>query len=137
SSDLDWYIDQMKRPAYKSEPLPISMERKQYVQGKRDVVYLLDRVQGDTDLKEALKFLASDDPRTKNIPNYGLVDHLPAKKFVMKVDSARVAESGMVSSRYTSLIKPEIRITLNKERSLKNEVMVLDMRSEEHTSELQ
>jgi hypothetical protein len=123
----DWYIDQMKRPAYKSEPLPISMERKQYVQGKRDVVYLLDRVQGDTDLKEALKFLASDDPRTKNIPNYGLVDHLPAKKFVMKVDSARVAESGMVSSRYTSLIKPEIRITLNKERLLKNEVMVLDM----------
>ena len=45
----------------------------------------------------------------------------------MKVDSARVAESGMVSSRYTSLIKPEIRITLNKERLLKNEVMVLDM----------
>src|SRR5690606_27284646 len=94
---------------------------------KRAVVYLLDRVQGDTDLKEALKFLDSDDPRTKNIPNYGMVDPLPAEKFVMKADSGRVAECGMVSSSYTSLIKPEMRIITNKDGLLKNEVMVLDM----------
>ncbi len=123
----DWYIDQMKRPSYESKPLPISMERKQYILGKRDVVYLFERVQGYADLKEALKFLASDDPRTKNIPNYGLVEHFPSNKFSLKVDSAKVIENGMVSSRYAHQVKSEINITIDKERILKNEVMVLDM----------
>lgn len=38
----DWYIDQMKRKAYDSDPLPISFEPDQYVQGNRDVIYLMN-----------------------------------------------------------------------------------------------
>src|SRR6056297_3855030 len=33
----DWYIDQMKRKAYESDPLPISLEKDEYVTGTRDM----------------------------------------------------------------------------------------------------
>lgn len=38
--NTDWYIDQMKRKTYESEPLPISIAEEKYRQGTRDVVYL-------------------------------------------------------------------------------------------------
>lgn len=34
----DWYINQMKRKAYESEPVPFSMVYEKYIQGKRDFV---------------------------------------------------------------------------------------------------
>ncbi len=124
----DWYIDQMKRKAYESDPLPISMEHDQYVLGKRDVVYVLDRIEGHVDLKEAIRFLASDNDRTKRIPQYsGRIEHLPSTSFKIPVDSAKIMERGMVSERNAHLISPEVLININKERILKNEVMVLDM----------
>ena len=33
----DWYIDQMKRPAYDSSPMPISWERYEYTTGRHEV----------------------------------------------------------------------------------------------------
>jgi tetratricopeptide (TPR) repeat protein len=124
----DWYIDQMKRKAYKSDPLPISMEHDEYVLGKRDVVYLLDRIEGYVDLKEAIRFLASDNDRTKKIPEYrGRIEHLPSTSFRIPADSAKIMEKGIVSEKYAHLVRPEMLIDLEKERILKNEVMVLDM----------
>jgi hypothetical protein len=40
--NTDWYIDQMKRKAYDSDPVPFSMENAQYRQGTRDYVYIFD-----------------------------------------------------------------------------------------------
>ncbi|WP_088655674.1 glycosyltransferase family 117 protein [Geofilum rhodophaeum] len=124
----DWYIDQMKRKAYLSDPLPISMEHEQYVLGKRDMVHVLDRVEGDVDLKRAIDFLARDDERSKTIPGYNQrLEHLPSSSFTVPVDSAAVMAKNMVSPRYAHEIAPELRFQLNKERILKNEVMVLDL----------
>ena len=36
-SNTDWYIDQMKRQAYESDPVPFSMAEEKYRQGTRDV----------------------------------------------------------------------------------------------------
>ncbi len=38
--NTDWYIDQMKRQAYKSNPLPISLETENYRQGTNDYLPL-------------------------------------------------------------------------------------------------
>ena len=38
SSDLDWYIDQMKRPAYDSPSLPITWDRVEYVEGTNEYI---------------------------------------------------------------------------------------------------
>jgi hypothetical protein len=124
----DWYIDQMKRKAYESDPLPFSMEHDQYVLGKRDMVYVLDRIEGHVDLKEAIRFLASDNERTKRIPQYNRpIEHLPSTSFKVPADSAKIMEKEMVSERYAHLVRPELLFDLNKERILKNEMMVLDL----------
>ncbi|MDA3867633.1 MAG: DUF2723 domain-containing protein [Salinivirgaceae bacterium] len=39
----DWYIDQMKKQAYDSDPVPFSMEHEKYRQGTRDMIYVQDR----------------------------------------------------------------------------------------------
>ncbi|MGQ1785285.1 glycosyltransferase family 117 protein [Saccharicrinis sp. GN24d3] len=126
----DWYIDQMGRKAYDSDPLPFSLTHDQYVTGTRDVVHLLPRIQGRVDMKEAIKFLASENPKTKEIPGYpGRIEHLPSKSFSIPADSLKVLQKGIVSQDAAGLIVPEIKIDLNKEYILKNELMILDMLS--------
>lgn len=39
----DWYIDQMKRKAYDSEPVPFAMSSDQYRQGTRDMIFVNNR----------------------------------------------------------------------------------------------
>ncbi len=124
----DWYIDQMKRKAYDSDPMPFSMEHDQYVTGTRDVVYLLDRIKGSIDLKEAVDFVASDNPKTKSVPEYsGRLDYLPSKQFTLKVDSLKIMQKGIVSEDAAHLITSDVNINLNKDMVLKNELMILDL----------
>ena len=124
----DWYIDQMKRKAYKSDPLPFSFTPDQYATGVRDVVWLIDRIEGHVDMKEAMRFLASEDARTKSVPNYsGRIEHLPSKQFKIPADSLKIMQNKMVSERYAHLIESQVSISINKERILKNELMVLDL----------
>ncbi|MCQ2251987.1 MAG: DUF2723 domain-containing protein [Bacteroidales bacterium] len=40
--NTDWYINQMRRQAYLSAPLPISIEKEKLVEGSRDIVYFND-----------------------------------------------------------------------------------------------
>ncbi|MBQ3657663.1 MAG: DUF2723 domain-containing protein [Bacteroidales bacterium] len=37
--NTDWYINQMRRKAYLSDPLPISIEKEKLTEGSRDIVY--------------------------------------------------------------------------------------------------
>lgn len=37
-AQTDWYIDQMKRPAYESPGLPISWDKEQYTEGRNEVI---------------------------------------------------------------------------------------------------
>jgi len=126
----DWYIDQMKRKAYKSDPMPFSLEHDQYVTGTRDVVYLLDRIKGQVDLKEAVNFVASDNPKTKQVPEYaGYIEYLPSKQFKLPVDSLKIMQRGLVSDDAAHLISKDVEINLNKDMILKNELMILDLLS--------
>ncbi len=126
----DWYIDQMKRKAYKSDPMPFSLEHDQYVTGSRDVVYLIDRIKGAVDLKEAVKFVASDNPKTKQVPEYaGYIEYLPSKQFTLSADSLKVLQRGIVSEDAAHLITKNLDINLQKDMILKNELMILDLLS--------
>ena len=61
----DWYIDQMKRKAYESEPIPSSLAHDKYKYGTRDYI-IKDTITSDTiPIKEFMNFITSDDPRTK------------------------------------------------------------------------
>ncbi|MCK5171668.1 MAG: DUF2723 domain-containing protein, partial [Bacteroidales bacterium] len=86
-----WYIDQMKRKAYDSEPVPFGMTHEEYLNGVRDVVYINDRINDYVMVDQAIDFVISDDPRTKlQVGQNDWVDYLPTNKFIVPVDSALV-----------------------------------------------
>ncbi|MDB4334773.1 DUF2723 domain-containing protein [bacterium] len=124
----DWYIDQMKRKAYKSDPLPFSMEHDQYVTGTRDIVYVIPRKKERVNLVDAINFLKSDNPKTKQIPGQNQsFDHLPAKNFYIPVDSLKVLQKGFVSESAAHLIEPSINLDVTKSHLYKNEMMIMDL----------
>lgn len=125
----DWYIEQMQRKVYESDPLPFGMTKDKYVTGTRDMLYVIDRVGGEfTSLRDAMEFVASDAPETKSLPNTReRIEYLPAKKLVIPVDTALVLKNGTVTPRQANKIVKEIRFELNKNYLYKNDMMVLDL----------
>ena len=130
--NTDWYIDQMKRRAYESAPLPINMSEEQYRQGTRDIVLLEpSSSSGYVDLNEAL-LTALDDEKMKN---YGSKSYalFPSNKFSLPVDSARIIELGIVHSDKASQIVDALEWTIADSDGeplqyvLKNQLAVLSM----------
>ncbi|MFY9153633.1 MAG: DUF2723 domain-containing protein [Prolixibacteraceae bacterium] len=125
----DWYIDQMKSKAYESEPLPISFTHDQYVQGNRDVVYLMEdpRLKGSVELKKALDFVKDENPRTKLEQADG-ASYIPSKKLFMVVDKAAVIRNKAVDPADYDKIVDTLTIDLSSKHYItKDELMVLDM----------
>ncbi len=125
----DWYIDQMKRKAYESEPLPISFTEDQYVQGTNDVIYLMNdpRIKGAVELKRAINFVKDDDPRTK-LTQADNASYIPSKKLFLKVDKEAVIRNKVVPENLYDQIVDTIFIDFgNKNYITKDELMVLDM----------
>jgi hypothetical protein len=127
--NTDWYIDQMKRRAYDSSPVPISFTEDQYRQGTRDYVPIVDRgVEGYINLKELMDFVRSDNQQTKIPMQSGKsLDFLPTNKFRLPVDLEAVLATGTVPQEMAEQIVTEIEWQINKTYILKSELMVLDM----------
>ncbi len=124
----DWYIEQVARKAYDSDAVPFAMTKDQYRTGKRDFVYLIERINDYVDLGEAMAFLRSDDPRTKSLGNSReRIDYIPARKFRIPVDSAHIIETGTVRPELAGQMVPEMRWEISSSNIRKNEMMVLDL----------
>ena len=118
----DWYIDQMKRGAYESAPLPISWKAKDYVTGKNEVMWVEDMVKEPIDMQTAFDFLLSDDPATKmNGESF-----IPSSKLFLPVDANQVIKSGTLAPQRAGEIVPQINVEL-KRRITKSEIMILEM----------
>jgi len=125
----DWYVDQMKSKAYNSEPLPISFTHDLYVQGKRDVIYLMEdpRLKGSVELKKALDFVRDEDKRTK-LEQADYAAYIPSKKLYLVVDKAAVIRNKAVDPEDYDKIVDTIKIDLSSKHYItKDELMTLDM----------
>jgi hypothetical protein len=118
----DWYINQMKRAAYESAPLPISWQEKDYIVGKNEVVWVEDAFKQPLDLKTAFDFLLLDDPSTKQNGE----SFIPSNKVYLPVDAQQVVKTGTVTPEHAAQIVPQINLDL-KRRLTKSELMVLEM----------
>ncbi|MEA3446711.1 MAG: DUF2723 domain-containing protein [Bacteroidota bacterium] len=124
----DWYIDQMKRKAYDSEPVPFSMTHDQYVQGTRDYVPIYERFKEYVPLRQIIDFVADDSQRTKVNPQAEeMLDYIPAKKLRIPVDKQKILDKGIVSPRFADKIVDNIDWKMNKNFLMKNDLMVLDL----------
>ena len=127
--NTDWYIDQMKRAAYDSKPVPFSFEHNQYVQGTRDVVYFRDMgFKGRIDAKDFVGILKSDDPRyLANISKDKRVNTYPTKNLRLAIDKEAVLAKGVVSPEDSSRIVDYIDWDLGGNYLAKRDMMVVDL----------
>ncbi len=127
----DWYIDQMKRPAYDSPPLPISWSRLEYVSnGEHELVHV------EAAQKEALRELNRKHPEVnmfelsyimKNFVRNPDPDlrFIPTDSLVVTVDKEAVRRSGMM---LRDSIPDVMEISLKGRSSVyKNELMFYEM----------
>ena len=137
----DWYIDQMKRQAYESDPLPIEWTRYDYIQGKHEVAWVVPQVKNPLNVKLILDRIKSDDVRTKRIEGYSHeVDNVPTNFIAIPVDSAGVIASGVVKPENADWIPSSLIIDLEEKTDedgnviapgkryiAKHEMMILEM----------
>lgn len=148
----DWYIDQMKRPAYDSPSLPITWDRMEYVEGTNeyipvqadykksiDALYAEAEKQALNGNPEALvnvkKEFGENPYELQNILKYWVrsknedLKLIPTDSIVMKVDKEAVRRSGMMLPGDS--IPDYMHISLKGKRALyKSELMMLEMLAE-------
>lgn len=117
----DWYIDQMRRQAYESAPLPISWTPQQYIVGTNEVVSVREIDSRPLDVSTAFRIL--HDPEIK-VDGEGVI---PTRQLYIPVNKEEVLKSGLVDSSRIDSIAPQMEITLNKTRMTKSELMIIDM----------
>lgn len=124
----DWYIDQMKAKAYKSEPLPISFKNDQYIGGKRDYSIFRKTTEGRLDIKDFLDFIKSDDARTLlELQNGQKVHYYPTNKIRIPVDRNAVIANKVVSPKYYDSIVPYIDVDISGSALYINRLIMLDI----------
>ena len=140
----DWYIDQMRRPAYDSPSLPISWERIDYAGNNNEVVKV------DARYKDVIKKLYAENPvaakkrygenpfeiknimknfvRTKNEK----LHFIPTDTVYIKIDKEAVLRSGMIiPEEYNEEMPEYMTISLkNRKQLLRSDLMLLEMLSQ-------
>ena len=136
----DWYIDQMKRKAYESDPIPSQLTHDQYKFGTRDYLMLREITKDTMDIKDLMNFVSNDDPRYKlkfllqrenedisYYPNYLLnSNYIPTKHIRVPVDSATVIKNGIVKEKDADKIEPYLDVTIGN-AVYKNRLLMLDI----------
>ncbi len=126
--NTDWYIDQMRRKAYESEPVPFTIPPDKYRQGTRDAVYLIPREEkggAPMDLRKAIAF-AIDEKNTQRVRSDAFA-YIPADAFTIPVDRKLVLERGVVPPADSAKIADAITWRVGRSAVMKNHFMVLDL----------
>ena len=134
----DWYIDQMRRPAYDSPSVPINWNRIDYVQGHNEAVAIRPEAMStivkyyEQDPENAKKEFGDNPYELKNILKYWVrnskdsgLQMIPTDSIVLKLDKEAIKRSGMLTP---DSIPDYMHISLKGKRMLyKSELMILEM----------
>lgn len=126
----DWYIEQMKRKAYESDPLPLRMTHNQYYSGKRDVVLVYDRIKEPIDVNQAVNFMLSDEPGAELQSPFDQtekINYLPSSKLFFPIDKNQVIKTQTVDPDKYSKIVDTMKWSINKRMIMKDGQVILDM----------
>ncbi|MFL2620126.1 MAG: DUF2723 domain-containing protein [Flavobacteriaceae bacterium] len=137
----DWYINQMKRRAYESDPIPSSLTADKYRHGTRDYI-IKEEISKDTvDVDIFMEFITQDEKEYK----YGEIlkrqgydvsglrsqdynaNFLPSENIRIPVNIKNVIKNNIVSQKNIDLIEDEIFIKIKSQALYKNRLIMLDI----------
>lgn len=129
--NTDWYIDQMTRKAYESEPVPFSIDKKLYRQGgPNDYLPYIERpnIKDQAISLEAFMNLVKQDHQAIKVPTMlGSYNSLPSRTLYLNIDTAYVKSLGIVPKDMEHLIPQQMVFRLKGSGLEKNTFMILDM----------
>ena len=126
--NTDWYINQMKRKTYESDPLPVSLPAKKYYDGVNNQVFIVEKTKDPVNISTIIDYVSSDNKATKfQISSTELLDVIPSRTIRIPVDSAKVIASGTVRPEDAGKIVPYIDIRLKGSSILKSQLIILDI----------
>lgn len=124
-----WYINQLYRKTYDSEPIPFTLSKEQYRQGANEIIVYYDMgIKGYVELKDLIEFIKSDNPQTYlTFQNGEKMKFFPSKKVKITVDSAACVKYGIVPKHLHGKMVDSICWTIKANQLYKNDVMLLDL----------
>lgn len=137
----DWYIDQMKRKAYESDPVPSQLTHDLYKYGTNDYIIIQPVIKDTLEIKQFLDFVASNNPRTKykyvlqqegvdlsQVRSQDLnATYMPTPFLRLPVNKENALKSGIVASKDADKIVPNIDIEVEGGALYKNRLLMLDI----------
>jgi hypothetical protein len=126
-SSGDWYVHQLMRKIYKSDPLPFTLTYDQYNKGINEVVAHTPQLNERVELKDMIRFIASEDPSTKyQVSANKSIAIFPTKKVKITVDSSKLVEKGIVPRYLADKVVGTVEWDIKSNYLYKNDLMLLD-----------
>ncbi|MDR0507656.1 MAG: DUF2723 domain-containing protein [Dysgonamonadaceae bacterium] len=136
----DWYIDQMKRQSYESDPLPIDWKRYDYIAEKHNAAYVMPQTDSPLEAGMILDRIKLGETRSNRLARIQDIDIVETNKILIPVDSAGVIANGLVKPENADWIPSHLLVDFGervnskgqvvapaKQTLLKHEMMILDM----------
>lgn len=126
----DWYIEQMKRPAYESAPLPISLGKENFQFSTNNYLPYVARpqVRSGMDLKHFMALVRQNHPalqvQAQNGRSYLSV---PTRNFYLPVDKAAVIRSGIVPKGREQEVVDQMSWSLSGQGLEKKQLVIYDI----------
>ncbi|HLP71863.1 MAG TPA: DUF2723 domain-containing protein [Bacteroidales bacterium] len=126
-----WYISMMRQKAFESDPMPLSLPQEKYVEGEREQIPVLKRVEKPVPLKELVNFAAQDDRKYQlDLTGRGdWVNYLPTNKFLIDVDTAKVLSNGTVKPYFRSRVVSPMTWEYTEDNAFKGDLAIMDLLS--------
>ena len=134
----DWYIDQMRRPAFESPSVPITWPRLDYCSGTNEYIEIAPNIKKEVlqyykeNPEEAHKMFGDEPFEVKNIMKYWVRGNnadlhvIPTDTLYVTIDKEAVRKSGMMMA--ADSIPDKMVISLKGKNALyKHELMMLEM----------
>ena len=124
----DWYIDDMKKKAFDSDPIPSQLSHDKYKYGSRDFLFFQKTRKDTINIKDWMDFVANDSKKTQvELESRQWVNTFPTKVIKIPVDKEAVLQNGIVDPKDADKIVPNIFITLKGDVIYKNRLLMLDV----------
>jgi hypothetical protein len=125
-SSGDWYVHQLMRKAYKSDPLPFTLSYEQYNKGINEVSAYSGQLQERVELQDLIDLIASDNPAYRFQSGTRSIAIYPTKKVRITLDSASLVKDGIVPANLADKVVGNVEWDIKSNYLYKNDLMLLD-----------
>lgn len=126
--NTDWYIDQMKRKAWESEPLPSQLKKEQFRAGTNDILLHQPGIADTLNINTWMDWITSDHPGTiAELQNGRRVKTFPSMTISVPVNKEKVLRNDIVENKEEGEIVDVINIELQENVIYKNQLLMLDI----------